>query len=626
MAVLWYIGRYGKSTTLVGDVEHEKVHKEDELLSKVIGNYLTPSLSNRGRTIIQRISLLGKGKKGKTTVFGSNLKSFQKLRSDNDLYLEALSFLHVSEFILLQSVCKKWYRILSYGLRTMANVVVTSRDFYYNRVLIEKLLLEERLFAQSLANSQLSMPTSTVTLRPIYVDPATLLSIMKISYNHIVSLKLHYVVLNNDTISYMSHLAGKLKSLSLGIVKIDHSANENDGKLDLGKDEEEEEEKDSSSRAGKYSRPSTSEKKRALPRQPSKKGLKLGSTSSKSLFPGEEQVKSTANTPTSASIKDNKPRQKLPPSKLPFINGADVDKILSICGANLNHLELSIMVGQLTTDTFRKVPKLKSLQISGVHYVVKQSEILKETKFNFKAAGNDNENQNIFVDCIANVDEGIEGGVNPRDFSQVFRGISVPNLLVYMIDTSTEAYLLLDKRGKIIAGNFAWEKLVGVSSKDVFGLNLSFLEGPLTDTQEMQQLSKYYDKSVKSVLKNNYRRSIYDSDDELDKQEESEYNTNTDEYKEVITYLYNANEKPFLAQIIFLPRACKYKGEKLSYNALNYDNYSKLALMQEEIEEAKDEQNLLANPEKYKKLMRWLGIQKEHEYHLLRFGPLSAPF
>lgn len=57
-------------------------------------------------------------------------KTFGKFQHDNELYAQALSFIHISEYYLFQTVCKRWHSVLSDAMKSILQLDVSSRDCY----------------------------------------------------------------------------------------------------------------------------------------------------------------------------------------------------------------------------------------------------------------------------------------------------------------------------------------------------------------------------------------------------------------------------------------------------------------------------------------------------------------
>lgn len=80
-----------------------------------------------------------KRRTGRILKFAAVIQTFQKFRTaegnyDDDLLMESLSFIHVSEMMLFQCVCQRWRKVLKYAMVSASAVTITSRFRMLGRV------------------------------------------------------------------------------------------------------------------------------------------------------------------------------------------------------------------------------------------------------------------------------------------------------------------------------------------------------------------------------------------------------------------------------------------------------------------------------------------------------------
>eukprot|EP01031_Cornospumella_fuschlensis_P026806 gene26806-32387_t len=558
------VKRYGKSSTLVGDVVNAKTYKDDEMLYKIIATISASTLPSQASRILSRLSVLPVAtnkvtRRSNPFVDTITLKSFAKFRNDNDLLQESLSFLHISDMLLMQSVCKRWKSVLSCAVKLTSSLYITSRDYYFS----EDIASERNLTVQNRQNSRageirgrnqlsrastpLSTPSrplsrmnssresETAELRPperfkvrdVYVLPDIALKVMRACAKHLTELRLHYVVMNLEMIGYLACLSGRLKKLSLGLVKIDDQVR-------------------------KYV-----EKKEASPPKPQRPSLSMPST--RNMLNRRHTAPVVAVpvvTKEQEEVKVEAPEK--PPlvvANLRLLNSADLKAILFSCGAELHTLELSVVMGMLRPDTFNFAPKL-------THLIMHDTLIAPQLVSNHKE---------------------VQGSVSLAEFSQAMLNIPIADLLALMSDAHDEAFLLTDRRGRIVVANDAWCAIFGYEVSEVIGNTLDFLMGSMTDEAYQLILN-----GLKSQLK----------------------------AEECNVFLHHRNNCPMLCQVIMLPNVSKYRGAPLQSDCLTYDFLGQLALEQE------DNMNKI----KVKGKRDWKVASKDLSYHLLRFGVLSKPF
>ena len=136
LANLSSIRRFGKSTTLLGELENIPVSKEEENLMKIIQN-LPPTTTapvSSSNNDSRRGSKSTNNKAGNVHRGGDLsllLYNFQKFKNDLTILEESLSFLHISDFVILQLVCRKWHQALQHGVKNFTSFYLTSREDFF---------------------------------------------------------------------------------------------------------------------------------------------------------------------------------------------------------------------------------------------------------------------------------------------------------------------------------------------------------------------------------------------------------------------------------------------------------------------------------------------------------------
>lgn len=240
------IKRFGKSTTLVGEVmRDERVSKYAKLLHDFVAQYTSPDAQKLSKDTAQRISQLHKKHKDRSLARKVNT-AFHKFKHDEDLLQASLAYIHVSEYIQLQIVCRLWHRVLFAALRGMAHMHISSRDSYLCELSCLQPLGNKRVgytlrrpasSASAPISEQgdaapeptLGTPSSEVHVSPqarlqwrsVFVLPQTVESALGSTAVRLHTLQLHYVVLDSQLLTALGRLNGALRHLSLGIIKVD---------------------------------------------------------------------------------------------------------------------------------------------------------------------------------------------------------------------------------------------------------------------------------------------------------------------------------------------------------------------------------------------------------------------
>lgn len=600
------IKRFGHSATLVGEPVGFKVTKEEEILTKIIMNLNSVSLSNQARRIINRVTLLStKGSSShhsnrRTLSFqpakaANQLEGFAKFRNDNDLLEESLSFLHVSDWLEFMTVCKKWHQVLSHSLKNTHTMVLTSRDYYFHHNRDRDQMVsrgntssqrgprrpkstphsskphtassnhrdndkndeeegeddelredEEEEYEVDAQGNQIRIlyAPKQFKVRNIFLLSETVERLVRAASKHIVELRLHYVILHKDMIGYLSSLTGRLKTLCLGVIKIDDNVYESPVIV--------------APVPVKEAKPPNN----APP-----------STHSRSILQNNNSRRNTKENiilphpPTAIQAPVIVKRVAI--SRLRFMNGADLKAILFSCGSELTHLEINAAIGEISPEIFKYTPKLAYFSAT----------------------------ETLLAPVVRSVHKDLDGNILMQDLISAWSGhnITAPELLTLMADSATEALLLTDKRGKVVTANEPWERMFGHSRVDIVGSGLEFLAGDMTDHDEYE--------IILEGLKHQLRA------------------------EEVTIFLAHANGQPLMAQVIMIPNIVKFKGAPLSYDCLDEPFLMQMALEQEEAVLKKAGTITSVAKMKMDKSRRdWRMFNKELSYHILRFGFLSEPF
>ncbi len=622
-----YVRRYGKSSTLVGDVIGTSLTKDEEILQKLIINLNSPSLANQAHRIISRFSMINKNKKRVIALGG--LKGFAKFKNDNDLLQESLSFLHISDFMILQCVCKRWHTVLGYALKANSSLWISSRDYYLNEEFVRrKLKSRYAMVSRRQRDRELDYDGNPVTSprggsslpshphaadtffygsmsryfrpRDVFVSSDTVLRAIRSTTKTITELALHYVVVDADLLMILQTLGGKLKRLSLGIIKVNDVFKKFSLIQEVNPTTDETPEilsPPSPTVIPTTPRGTTPSTPRRGAR-PSNAGKSVNVQHRKMTISGAPTVITTSPVLTrlgspstdsvSSAVKPSSPsssvrwypgyQQKvqqylqqqqmmIDSSALRFLQSGDVEQILRACGMDLTHLELSLTVGDLDPRLFHFTPKLTSFTIFNSHLAPR----------------------------IQSVHNDLEGNVSFKDFVDTFSNIPMSDLLAYISDSSKESFLLTDKRGRIVTANDAWEKMFGYLRKDIVGRTVDFLGGYMTNMEAYEEVIEGLKTQIKPV--------------------------------ESTVFLHQQDGTPFLVQVILIPNCSKFRGLALTVDCLTQDFIGQLALEQEEtLSKGLPGVSLRDFKVPSKVKLDWRITNKEVSYHLLRFGLICEPF
>jgi len=248
--------RRRNNSTAVGEVIGIKENRGDEILSLIILHFL------RSHAVFSSLqSQIRQVRSRRLNQRDSQGEDYDKF-GDDELLLKSLSFLHISDFLLLQATCKRWRNLLSYGLKLFSRLAISSRcdpprllppPATPARLPDLVAPVEEGSQAPESPSSPQSIaaerPPSagpppedeegpgelpdTAPMPPLilkaeelpplrlsFVAPVTTAKLLQLTLRNISELRLDRVVLDRATMENMYYLAGRLRSLSLGLVKV----------------------------------------------------------------------------------------------------------------------------------------------------------------------------------------------------------------------------------------------------------------------------------------------------------------------------------------------------------------------------------------------------------------------
>lgn len=597
-----YIRRIGKSTTLIGEVGYkfEKVSKLDKLLAALVANHSSAAVPKISKNIMNRISLLNK--KHRTRVLARKQTSaFHKFRNDEDLLAESLSFVHISDFMSLQGVCKLWRKVVSGAMQNVAQLVVYTRDLHMREMpllrlrdapdvgyVAKKIVVEEPkegIEAATLPSLTPNAQKDRFKWRNVFTLAETLTNVLNRTTKNLLTLKLHYVVLNKDLIVLMGKHSTRLRELSLGIIKIDDSplqAVAESTKAESPRHSQAPHPPVQSTRLSQVNKhdpahrqlSTIAETHHETPTvtwettvvEPAAGGKNFG----RNILNARRAQHEARHAPPPRKVTEKKfvfPEIKASPhnpvNRLRYMHGEDVKLILRACGGELTHLELSVTIGPIPQEAFQYTPKLVTL--SAMDTIVAPTVRCKTRMF--------------------------DGFLPPEDLVSAMTKISMASLLALMADSPHEAMLLTDKKGRVCVANEAWEKLTGYRTGEVAGFKLDFLRGELTDPEEFERLDEAIIQQVTAVS--------------------------------LSTLLYRPDGQAYLAQLIFVPNVAKYGGN-LDATCLSQAFLEDMALQEAEEELLRSGQR--NSYLKQRNMKDFISGLKHISYHYIRFGCLSEPF
>jgi PAS domain S-box-containing protein len=450
----------------------------------------------------------------------------------------------------------------------------------------------------------------------LFVLPSTILSLFKMSCNSIIELSIHDCLLNMEFINSLSAVSGKLEKLSLGINKIDDSP--------ISAPQE-------STFVDSAPAVRLSHIRKTVVRDPPHRPSQIQPSSTaapslqgrssvinrKTMLRDAKEVRSTRVHRTAtfqSSRRLSHPKVEI--RQYRYMNVDDLKLILHLCGDELKTLELSLTVGVISSsDLFRLTPKLESFVVidSLVSYKLNSChnycpppspEDEEEKKAELKI--DENRNVNMLLDSQLNPKPPtFDGNITSiKDLKEVFCSMCLPELLVFLAESHDEAYILLDKGGKIIVVNEAFNKLFGYSSEKANGTTIQFLSGTLTSKSDFEIITN----GLKSQVRN----------------------------EEITTALYNHQGFPLLCQMILLPNILKFQGMPLKADCLShdyltqlaYDYYNEMGKTEKRVTSGRESDSPGEVPvsatEKQKS--DWKINYKELSLHIIRIGVVSDPF
>jgi hypothetical protein len=254
-----YIKRIGKSTTLIGEaMRDEKISRYQKLLQELVTKYTSAEAQHITKDTAHRISFLNKAHRSRN-IARKVMTTFHKFKHDEDLLQASLAYLHISDLFALQTVCRLWHRVLFATLRGTTHMHISSRDAHMQEMPHLTALgasvvgyrrkrnagsTRPRLGTDGSQQDSTATPSghssrnnnqtedeqySTAEMerlqwRDVFVFPATVLRALTSSAMHLHTLRLHYVILDSEVLSHLRTLDGVLKHLSLGVIRMDDGA------------------------------------------------------------------------------------------------------------------------------------------------------------------------------------------------------------------------------------------------------------------------------------------------------------------------------------------------------------------------------------------------------------------
>jgi hypothetical protein len=353
-----------------------------------------------------------------------HLHNFQKFRRDRDIFLQSLSYIHVSEYFIFQSVSKYWHTVLSAALHGERRLVVTSREFYLREStdsnntfsMVSHSSTKQRV---SEYNEDKNVQQNIMQWGSMFVHDNIVLKLLKWNIKSIVELSLHYVILSSDCMSLFGSLNRKLKMLSLGVIKVEEIAINN------------------ITGTTRHS---------------------INANTGKGILSGSKSAPQRGKSSVMIDISQKRP------FKSRYLHGLDVAKILSTCGAALQSLALSVTIGELPTGIFEHTPYLCDLKMFDT--VVASSGVCYRRPAH---------RQGDYI----NMDEAV---------AKLVDNVTIPDLLCLMSDSPHEATLLLDKLGRIAVVSDGFVGVTGYEPKNISCAHITFLRGNMTKNDEFQKL------------------------------------------------------------------------------------------------------------------------------------------
>lgn len=238
-------------------------------------------------------------------------KTFNKFKKDPDLLLESLSFLHISDFMIFRSVCKQWSQVLGDGIASSSTLSITSRiqNLGYIPMSFREEDSNHDACADGSADHDLSVASrrrrSRLAFKRVddhFVMPDTVRRVMAMG-RAATSIRFSNVILDRSTLSLLRSFGTRIKSLSLGDIKV----------------------------------------------------YKFTKTKAVEETTSDDESLASVETYGTAQKKSFSVRA------LPFMRGIHVKDVLGYCGTQLMFLELSVRIGPLPPGIFKSVPRLLSL-------------------------------------------------------------------------------------------------------------------------------------------------------------------------------------------------------------------------------------------------------------------------
>lgn len=422
--------RRTKDQKSVGEVIGGKEFRTDDILKLVVFHFM--KAHRLGTSLQRQIDHMKLASRRIDIKSNSNEDKF----GDDELLLKSLSFLHISDFLLLQATCKRWKNLLSYGLKLFTRMVITSR--------IDIMLPEDSkqengtVDAQPSAAASVSLPTISVTesagsepptspmstsrilsphsgrideesddlrsqtmsisldtaaavlgdmdddgneegkedLPPLqisFVSSVTVAKLLNLTIRNITELRLDRVILNQTILEHFYYFSGRLRSLSLGLVMLQLQLSANNSQSD------------------------------------GNKAAAITSTRMSTLLVSPN-IGFHFHRPAALDYRYKGRVISFDPQKYRFLNGADIKFILLSCGSELVDLELDIHVGEVRNDVFSYCPNLTSLKVNGLAFL----------RGNQPTSGGMKQEAEESVSCFATLSQ---GAVSVEQLAENLQGI-----------------------------------------------------------------------------------------------------------------------------------------------------------------------------------------------------------
>ena len=305
------------------------------------------------------------------------------------------------------------------------------------------------------------------------VNPLTVSYLLQLNIRHITELRLDRVIINHGILENMYYLSGRLRSLSLGLVKVELSRDDNQ-------------------------------------------------------YPYHTHLDALPYRHRGRLVAIDERRHR-------FLNGKDLKYILVSCGSEIRDLDVDISVGDVKNDIFSYCPNLTSLKVCGIALLKgnhsshmedtalsndRDSGVCSFVIYSQGAVSVEHLTENLQGISLSNL-LALLTAVTEEHSASAYRlptasefsssrtataksrantahsGVSnsaesESGILADTVTLTQVAYALVDSRGLIILVNAAWERLTGYESELAVSSTLSLLLGELSDLRELKTVVDAY--------------------------------------------------------------------------------------------------------------------------------------